>query len=64
MKLFPDCPVVDYLQQGITVGLGADGAPANDNLSMFQEMRMAALIQKPLHGPTSMPARQIVEMAT
>lgn len=57
-------PVVDYLQQGITVGLGADGAPANDNLSMFQEMRMAALIQKPLHGPTSMPARQIVEMAT
>lgn len=57
-------PIVNYLEQGITVGMGADGAPANDNLSMFHEMRMAAMIQKPLHGPTSMPAWQVFEMAT
>ncbi|SDW10028.1 Cytosine/adenosine deaminase [Marininema mesophilum] len=46
------------------LSLGADGAACNNNLDMFQEMRMAALIQKPLHGPTSMPAREVFRMAT
>ncbi|SFS80504.1 5'-deoxyadenosine deaminase [Marininema halotolerans] len=46
------------------VSLGADGAACNNNLDMFQEMRLAALIQKPLHGPTSMPAREVFRMAT
>jgi cytosine/adenosine deaminase-related metal-dependent hydrolase len=31
---------------------------------MFKEMHLAALIQKPLHGPTSLPAWKVVEMAT
>lgn len=31
---------------------------------MFQEMKLAALIQKPIHGPTSMPAHEVLEMAT
>ena len=57
-------PIPDYLQRGITVSLGADGAPCNNNMSAFNEMRLAALIQKPLHGPQSMPAKQIVHMAT
>jgi cytosine/adenosine deaminase-related metal-dependent hydrolase len=57
-------PIYDYLQQGSSVSLGADGAAANDNLNMFQEMRLSALIQKPLHGPTSMPAERVFEMAT
>jgi cytosine/adenosine deaminase-related metal-dependent hydrolase len=57
-------PIYEYLQQGSSVGLGADGAPSNDNLSMFMEMRVAAFIQKPLHGSTSMPAQQVFEMAT
>ncbi|HGY54625.1 MAG TPA: 5'-deoxyadenosine deaminase [Caldithrix abyssi] len=57
-------PVPDYLQRGITVSLGADGAPCNNHLDAFNEMRLAALIQKPLHGPQSMTAEQVFNMAT
>jgi 5-methylthioadenosine/S-adenosylhomocysteine deaminase len=46
------------------VSLGADGAPCNNNLDMFNEMRLAAIIQKPTHGPTSMNAKTIFKMAT
>ncbi|WP_414625726.1 5'-deoxyadenosine deaminase [Sporolactobacillus terrae] len=49
---------------GINLGLGADGAPCNNNLDMFQEMRLAALIHKPANGPTSMNAHHIFRMAT
>ncbi len=50
--------------KGITVSLGADGAPCNNNLNMFQEMRFAALLQKPIHGPVAMNALSVFEMAT
>jgi 5-methylthioadenosine/S-adenosylhomocysteine deaminase len=50
--------------EGVFLSLGADGAPCNNNLDMFNEMRLAALIQKPLHGPTTMNARTVFEMAT
>jgi cytosine/adenosine deaminase-related metal-dependent hydrolase len=53
-----------FREQGITVSLGADGAPCNNTLDMFKEMRHAALIQKPIHGPTAMPAKEIFHMAT
>lgn len=56
--------VPDMLSRHIPVGLGADGAPCNNNLDMFQEMRLAALIQKPIHGPTAMDARTVLRMAT
>lgn len=46
------------------VSLGADGAPCNNNLDMFNEMRLAAIIQKPIHGPTAMDARTVFRMAT
>jgi 5-methylthioadenosine/S-adenosylhomocysteine deaminase len=46
------------------VSLGADGAPCNNNLDMFNEMRLAAIIQKPNHGPTCMNAKTIFKMAT
>ncbi len=49
---------------GIQVSLGADGAPCNNSLDPFCEMRLAALIQKPVNGPTAMPARQVFRMAT
>ena len=48
----------------ISLSLGADGAPCNNNLDMFNEMRLAALIQKPVHGPTTMDARSVFRMAT
>jgi 5-methylthioadenosine/S-adenosylhomocysteine deaminase len=52
------------LSGGINVALGADGAPCNNTLDMFQEMRLASLLQKPRHGATSMPAETIFRMAT
>jgi cytosine/adenosine deaminase-related metal-dependent hydrolase len=58
------CSVPELKKLGVSVSLGADGAPCNNNLNMFQEMRLASLLQKPHHGPTSMPAREVFEMAT
>jgi cytosine/adenosine deaminase-related metal-dependent hydrolase len=53
-----------YLQKGISVSLGADGAPCNNNLSVFNEMRLAALIQKPIHGAKVMDAKKVFKLAT
>jgi len=53
-----------YLQKGISVSLGADGAPCNNNLSVFNEMRLAAMIQKPVHGPTTMDSKTVFKLAT
>lgn len=53
-----------YLEKGISVSLGADGAPCNNNLSVFNEMRLAALIQKPIHGSTVMNAKTVFKLAT
>ena len=57
-------PIPEYLEKGINVSLGADGAPCNNNLDIFNEMRLAALIQKPIHGPQSMDAETVFRMAT
>jgi len=57
-------PVPELLGEGVLVSLGADGAPCNNNLDAFLEMRLAALIHKPRVGPQAMPARQVVKMAT
>ena len=56
--------IPELLARGIGVSLGADGAPCNNTLDAFQEMRLAALIQKPIHGPTVMDAETILRMAT
>jgi len=52
------------LEQGIPVSLGADGAPCNNRLDMFTEMRTAALLQKVLHGPEVLPAARVLRLAT
>ena len=57
-------PVPAMLAAGVRVTLGADGAPCNNNLDAFLEMRTASLVQKGLHGPTAMPARTMLRMAT
>lgn len=53
-----------YLAAGINVSLGADGAPCNNTLDAFHEMRLAALIHKPRFGPTAMDALTVLRMAT
>jgi cytosine/adenosine deaminase-related metal-dependent hydrolase len=57
-------PVPELLRKGITVSLGADGAPCNNTLDIFQEMRHAALIQRPSQGASSMSAATVFELAT
>ena len=50
---------------GVRLSLGSDGAPCNNNLDMFQEMKYAALLQKGVaHDPTRMPAETVFRMAT
>lgn len=57
-------PIPQYLKEGISVTFGADGAACNNNLSIFNEMRLASLIQKPIHGTEVMDAKTIFRMAT
>lgn len=57
-------PIKEMLEAGISVSLGADGAACNNRLDMFTEMRTAALLQKAVHGPEILPARQALRMAT
>jgi 5-methylthioadenosine/S-adenosylhomocysteine deaminase len=58
-------PVVDYLEAGITVGLGTDGAASNNDLDMFEAMRFAAFLQKHARNdPRALPATAVLDMAT
>ena len=58
------CRVPELRGQGICISLGGDGAPCNNNLDMFTEMRLAGLIHKPRCGPKALPAYEVLEMAT
>jgi 5-methylthioadenosine/S-adenosylhomocysteine deaminase len=58
-------PVVKMLDMGVNIGIGTDGPASNNDLDMFEEMRLAALLAKGVSGdPTALPARQAVAMAT
>jgi 5-methylthioadenosine/S-adenosylhomocysteine deaminase len=59
-------PLVDYLKAGVAVGLGTDGpAGSNNDLNLFEEMDLAAKLQKVHTGdPTAISARQAFELAT
>ena len=57
-------PVVEMLGRGVSVSLGADGAPCNNRLDMFTEMRIASLLQKVVGGAEALPARRVLRMAT
>ncbi len=56
--------ITEMLERGISVSLGADGAPCNNRLDMFTEMRLAALIQKVRCGPQALPALAALRLAT
>jgi 5-methylthioadenosine/S-adenosylhomocysteine deaminase len=57
-------PVAEMRARGITVSLGADGAACNNRLDMFEEMRLAALLQATRRQPGILPARDVLWMAT
>ena len=58
-------PVPAYLRADAAIGLGTDGAASNNDLDMFEAMRMASLLHKLQSGdPRAVAARVALEMAT
>ena len=58
-------PVPEMLEVGINLGLGTDGCASNNNLDMFEEMHLAAIVHKAVaRDPVVVSARQVFEMAT
>jgi 5-methylthioadenosine/S-adenosylhomocysteine deaminase len=58
-------PVAKMLEIGLNVGIGTDGAASNNDLDMFEELRLAALLAKGISGnPVVVPARTALAMAT
>jgi 5-methylthioadenosine/S-adenosylhomocysteine deaminase len=57
-------PIPEFIKRKINVSLGSDGAACNNNLDIFHEMRLAALIQKPHAGVKATPALTVFDMAT
>ncbi len=58
-------PVARMQQEGIIVGIGTDGPASNNDLDMFEEMRLAALLAKTqTMDPTAFPAREALLSAT
>src|SRR3989454_2819996 len=57
-------PIPEMLAAGCRVALGADGAPCNNRLDAFTELRLAALVQKPRLGPDALPAGPALALAT
>jgi len=56
--------VPELIAAGVSVALGADGAPCTNNLDGFQELRLLALLHKPRVGPRALPAPECVKIAT
>ncbi|MGN7455756.1 amidohydrolase [Paenibacillus pasadenensis] len=57
--------VPELLKAGVAVSLGTDSAASNNNLDLFDEIRLAALVHKGVSGdPTVVPAMQALQLAT
>lgn len=58
-------PVARMIELGLNVGIGTDGPASNNDLDMFEEIRLAAILSKGSSGdPTAIPARTALSMAT
>jgi len=58
-------PVKKMLDSGLNVGIGTDGPASNNDLDMFEEVRLAAFLAKTTsNDPTALPAQQALHMAT
>ena len=58
-------PLNTLMKEGVNVCLGTDGASSNNNLSLFEEMKVTAIVQKnAYHTPAAFSADQIWQIAT
>ena len=57
-------PVPQLLAAGAPVGLGVDGAASNESGELVDELRAALILSRVEHGPDSLSARQVLELAT
>ena len=58
-------PVVKLMEKGVNVALGTDGSSSNNNVNMFEEINLAAIVNKGVNNePTCIPAMTALEMAT
>ena len=58
-------PITEMLAAGVRIGLGTDGAASNNDLDMWEEMRLAALLQKVEQmDPEALSAETVLRMAT
>jgi 5-methylthioadenosine/S-adenosylhomocysteine deaminase len=58
-------PISKLIKSGATVSIGTDGTASNNNMDMFEEMKLAALLQKVnTLDPTVLPAEEVFKMAT
>jgi 5-methylthioadenosine/S-adenosylhomocysteine deaminase len=58
-------PVSRMIDVGLNVGIGTDGPASNNDLDMFEEVRLAAFLAKTVaNDPTALPARTALAMAT
>lgn len=58
-------PVKKMLELGLNVGIGTDGPASNNDLDMFEEIRLASFLAKGSTGdPTALPALATLAMAT
>ena len=58
-------PVTGYLRAGVAIGLGTDGAASNNDMDMFEAMRVASLLHKlQTADPRAVGAPTALEMAT
>jgi len=59
------CPVPELLERGTNITLGTDGCASNNNLDLFKEMKLAALLHKNAKwDATLVPAQTALDMAT
>ena len=58
------CQLPELIAAGVSCAIGADGAPCNNNLDGFLELRLVALLHKHRAGPRALPAPEVVRLAT